>query len=188
MASLEKAWTGSAGLMYYGNLLLFTDKWDVTIEQDIIDISNISAYETVGQLPAPVDYDGNTGNAALIFPKNAPDPLKPYDAKSNAQLSRKQSQYGTARINLDGGMRMATIEISGLCATYQPEQNFFPRVNNYVYIQLSNSIDPTKTVFNFPICIVKEVSLSFDIKNYQRWRMVAVTTGEFDVFPGADPA
>jgi hypothetical protein len=188
MASLEKAWTGSAGLMYYGNLLLFSDRWDVTIAQDIIDISNISAYINALGLPSPEDSAGNGGNPALPFPENQPDPLKPWDRKSTNNIPTKQSQYGTARINLDGGMRMATIEISGLCATYQPDQNYFPRISNYVYIQLSNSIDPTKTVFNFPICIVKEVSLSFDIKNYQRWRMVAVTTGEFDVFPGVDPA
>ena len=188
MASLEKAWTGSAGLMYYGNLLLFSDRWDVTIAQDIIDISNISAYINALGLPSPQDSAGNGGNPALPFPENQPDPLKPWDRKSTNNIPTKQSQYGTARINLDGGMRMATIEISGLCATYQPDQNYFPRVNNYVYIQLSNSIDPAKTVFNFPICIVKEVSLSFDIKNYQRWRMVAVTTSEFDVFPGNNPA
>ena len=66
MASLEKAWTGSAGLMYYGNLLLFSDRWDVTIAQDIIDISNISAYINALGLPSPQDSAGNAGDDSSI--------------------------------------------------------------------------------------------------------------------------
>lgn len=185
MALVDKVWSGSTGLVTYGSTLLFVDSWNVQVSMDTIDITNISIY-TVPNVLRPVDADNNLAPFPnLPFPQNQPDGNLPY-YKKNPDLRRKQTQYGGGRINLDGGLRVAAIQCTGLCASYDPDTNdvYLPRIGNYVYMQFSNSIDVTKTLFNFPICIVKEVTFDFNVKNYSRWTMNAITTGEFDIFPG----
>lgn len=188
MASLEKEWTGAHGLVYYGDTLLYADKWTVQMASDTIDISNISVYKETVLLPLPEDSLGQTGDQTQPFPDNQPDTNLPYQSKAAApnNLARKQSQYGTARLNLAGGMRQANITVSGICATYneEEEENYLPRINNYVWLQFSNDLNINKTLFNFPKCVVKEVNWDFDVKGYMRWTLSAVSTGEFDVFPG----
>lgn len=189
MAIIDQEWCGANGLIYYGNTLLFVDQWSVTIVSDTVDITNISIYPGVNFLPAPLDADNNTGTLNLPFPENQPNPNKPWKRKSNNDPIRKQSQYGGGRINIDSGLRVANITCSGLCGTYDPGtgENVLPRINQYVHMQFSNSVDAAATVFNFPITLVKEVAYEWSVKNYQRWTMQAVSTGEFDVFPGLNP-
>lgn len=173
MPQVEKEWTGSKGLVYYGNTLLYVDTWSVQIITDTIDITTISAYDTPVDL---ADYDL----------QNAEIPV--YEKFQNPNDIRyKQANYGTARENIYGGLRVANITCSGLCATTiadDPFGNFMPRIQNLVYIQFTNSQTPNKTLFNFPTCIVKEVNFEFLVKNYQRWNMTAISSGEFDIFPG----
>lgn len=190
MPVVEEVWTGGAGLVYYGDVLLFSDSWTVNMVMDTIDVTNISIYPNPNPL-LPVDADGKNGPQNLPFPQNQPDPQLPWKRKSNDNILRKAAQYGMGRLRLDGGLRLATITCSGLCATYDPdlEINYMPRMGNYVYMQFTNQTGfPNKTIFNFPIVLVKEVSFEFSVKNYQRWTMIAEATGEFDIFPGANPA
>lgn len=189
MAYLESEWTGAHGIVYYGETLLYVDKWSVQIVSDTVDITNISIYTQPVPLPAPVDANGNpAATPNEPFPNNLPDANLPYQSKANAiqNLPRKQAQYGAARLNLTSGLRVANITCSGLCATYNgdDDENYMPRINNYVYLQFSNDLNINKTLFNFPICLVKNVTFDFDVKNYQRWSVQAISTGEFDVFPG----
>jgi hypothetical protein len=187
---IVQEWVGSNGLIYYGSTLLFVDDYNVQIASDTIDITNISIYELPDPLPSPQDSQGNTGALNLPFPDNLPNTLKPYQKKSTNNRTRKQAQYGAGRLNIDGGLRVATINCSGLCATYNTNlsENYLPRINNYVYMQFSNSIDPAITLFNFPNVLIKNVEFSYNVKNYLRWNFTGVTTGEFDIFPGLQPA
>jgi hypothetical protein len=173
MPQVEQAWTGARGLVYYGNTLLYVDTWSVQIITDTIDITTIAVYDT------PVDlYDYDLQNPELPV-------FEPFDKPNDIRY--KQANYGTARENVYGGLRVANITCSGLCATTIKDDalgNYMPRIQNLVYMQFSNSIQANKTLFNFPTCIVKEVNFEFNIKNYQRWNMTAISTGEFDVFPG----
>ena len=189
MALISQEWTGGAGLIYYGETLLFVDTWSAEIVSDSIDITNISIYTGSLPLPLPVDDQGLEGNPAEPFPKNLPDTKKPYVLKATNNLIRKQTQYGAGRLMIDGGLRVANLQMSGLCASYDEvlEQLPIPRINNYVYVQLTNSIDGAVTLFNFPIVLIQNVTFSYDVKNYQRWTLNGVTSGEFDVFPGILP-
>jgi hypothetical protein len=174
MPAIERVWTGAQGLVYYGETLLYVDQWSVEIVQDIIDISNINQYT----LPVTLDaFDLQNPDFPVWEKFNQP-----------VDLQKKQANYGTAREFIGGGMRNANITCSGLCATNGPLllDHYMPRINNLVYIQFSNSTTPNKTLFNFPTCIVKNVTFEFNVKNYQRWTMQAVTTGEFDIYPGED--
>jgi hypothetical protein len=193
---LVQDFCGANGLVYYGQTLLFVDDWNVNIVSDTIDITNISVYDitdtqNIAPLPPQVDADGIAGDPDLPFPKNLPDPLKPYKLKANFpptdnQYYRKLSQYMTGRLNLDSGLRVANITCSGLCAAYNfdDEENYMPRVGNYTRMQFSNSIDSAVTIFNFPIVFVQKVSFDFNIKNYMRWTLTGISTGDFDMFPG----
>lgn len=188
MAQITNEWTGANGLVYYGDVLLFADNWTAQIVMDTVDITNLSVYEFAGKLPAPLDANNQPGNANLPFPDSLPDTNLPWDRKSIGQ--RKQSQYGAARINIDSGLRVANITCSGLCATYSEliGENVLPRIGNYVYLQFSNAIDEPTTVFNFPKVLIKEVTFEWGIKNYQRWTLTGISTGDFDIFPGTNPA
>lgn len=173
MPQVEQVWTGSKGLVYYGNTLLFVDTWSVQMLTDVIDVSTIDIYDAPVRLS---NYDLQD-NEIPVYEK--------FDAVNDIRY--KQANYGTAREFISGGMRSATINCSGLCATGiadDPFGNYMPRINNLVYLQFTNSVTPEKTLFNFPYCIVKEINFEFSIKNYQRWNMVAQSTGEFDIFPG----
>lgn len=189
MATIDQEWCGANGLIYYGNTLLFVDQWTVTIVSETVDITNISIYPGANALPPPLDADNKVGNINLPFPLNMPDPNRPWKRRSNNDPIRKQSQYGGARVMIDSGLRVANITCSGLCGTYSAEtgENVIPRINQYVHLQFSNSVDAAASVFNFPIALVKEVAFEWSVKNYQRWTMQAVSTGEFDVFPGLNP-
>lgn len=168
MAAIDQAFTGSQGLVYYGSTLIFVDTWSVNIAIDTIDITTIDIYK----LPVPL-------------PKKIGTPLDPYSADQLPNnLEQSQAQYGAARVNIGGGLRVANIVCSGLCAVSDIETNYMPRINNEVYLQFSNSTQPDKTLFNFPVCIVKNVSFEFSVRNYQRWTMNCITNGEFDIFPG----
>lgn len=191
MASIiVQEFTGAAGLVYYGNTLFFIDDWNCEIVSDTIDITNISIFEGTNQLPPPEDSAGNTGDLNLPFPNNLPDTNKPYLKTGAANLTRKQAQYGSARLNIDSGLRQANITCSGLCAAYNADlqENYMPRIGQYVYLQFTNSIDPDISVMNFPKVYIKNVLYNFNIKNYMRWTLVGVTTGEFSIFPGREPA
>jgi hypothetical protein len=186
---IVQEWVGANGLIYYGDTLLFVDDYQVQIVSDSIDITNISIYPSSNPLPPPEDALGATGQLNLPFPDNLPDTDLPFQKKSTNDIPRKQTQYGAGRLNIDGGLRVANITCSGLCATYNEDfrENYIPRINNYCYIQFSNTINPDITVFNFPIVLIKEVSFSYNVKNYLRWTLTGITTGEFDVFPGLQP-
>lgn len=186
---IVQEWVGANGLIMYGSTLLFVDDYTVQLVSDTIDVTTIDVYTTNGILPPPVDSKGQTGDLNLDFPENLPNTKFPYQNKSNNNLQRKQSQYGAARVNTHGGLRVANINCSGLCATYNPDlkENYLPRINNYCYIQFSNIIDPAITLFNFPKVLIKEVNFSYNVKNYLRWTLSGISTGEFDVFPGLDP-
>jgi hypothetical protein len=190
MTFITNEWTGAQGLIYYGNTLLFVDNWSVSIVSDSVDITNISVYPTPGKLPNSLDSDNQPGDDSLPFPLSLPNTNKPWKRKSNNDIPRKQSQYGAGRINIDSGLRVANITCSGLCGNYDPDtgENVIPRINNYVYMQFTNSIDASKTIFNFPRVLIKEVSFDWNVKNYQRWNLTAISTGDFDIFPGTEPA
>lgn len=188
MPYLESEWTGAHGIVYYGDVLLYVDKWSVQIVSDTTDITNISVYKQVIPLPLPVDSNGATGDQQKPFPGNLPDADFPYYEKVTAvnDLARKQSQYGAARLNINSGLRVANVTCSGLCATFNSDdnENYLPRIGNYVYLQFTNDLHSNKTLFNFPITLVKSVTFEFDVKNYMRWTMECISTGEFDIFPG----
>lgn len=173
MPQVEQEWTGAKGLVYYGNTLLYVDNWSVQILVDTIDVTTIAVYDTPVDL---LDYDLQDPELPVYQKFDQPNDIR-----------YKQSNYGTARENISGGLRVANIACTGLCATTiadDPIGNFLPRINNNVYMQFTNSKQGNKTVFNFPNCIVKEVNFEFAIKNYQRWNLSAISTGEFDIFPG----
>lgn len=186
MAYLSKEWTGSEGIVFYGDVPLFVTDWAVKIETDTIDVTNISIYKGPNPLPLQQDYDGNTGPQNLPFPENLPDTDKPWKIKSDDDLARKQSQYMAGRLNIDGGLRQGTITCSGLCASYNlvDDENYIPRTGNYVYMQFQSRNNPEITLFSFPKVYIKNVSFNFDIKDYTRWVLEGITTGDFDVFPG----
>jgi hypothetical protein len=186
---IVQEFTGASGLVYYGNTLLFVDDWSAEIASDTIDITNISIFTETEPLPPQQDYDGNTGDQNLAFPNNLPNTNKPWKKTSDGDVVRKQTQYMAGKLNIDSGLRSANIICSGLCAAYNPdlEENFMPRVGNYVYLQFTNSIDPDITVMNFPKVFIKNVSFNFNIKNYMRWTFEGVSTGDFSIFPGRDP-
>lgn len=190
MPVIDQEWCGSTGLIYYGNTLLFVDNWTVTITSDTVDITNISVYPTPGILPNPLDADNQAGAINEPFPNNLPNTNKPWKRKSNNDIPRKQAQYGVGRLNLSSGLRVANISCTGLCGSYDEDtgENVLPRINNYVYMQFTNSLDPTKTLFNFPKVLIKEVAFEWSVKNYQRFNFAAISTGDFDVFPGTKPA
>lgn len=188
MALLETEWTGGQGLVYYGTTLLFCDSWSVNEKMDVIDITNINIYRTAG------------------FPNGLPpkdnDPDLPYDKKDDAlnKYEKKQAQYGAGRVYQEGNLRVANIQCSGLCASYDPlvAKNFMPRIGNHVYMQFTNNLDSEKTLFNFPDCIVMDVTYELTVRGYQRWNFTAITTlnykedvnvakTDFDIFPGKKP-
>lgn len=195
-AELEECWTGGQGLVYYGDsTLMYADQWSVTMSMDVIDISNIGVYRLGG------------------FPNGLPakdrDPKKPFDRKMNGlgkdaggqgKYEVKQAQYGAGRSFLEGNLRAARITCSGLCSTYDEilKKNRMPRIGNYVYFQFSNEITRSKTIFEFPNCIVNEVTYELAVRGYQRWTLQAVSTvdytalvqqpnTDFDIFPGTEP-
>jgi hypothetical protein len=189
MAVIDQEFCGANGLIYYGSVLLFVDNWSVSITSDTLDVTNISIYDTPNGLPNPFDQNNDVGQLNQPFPKNVPDTDLPWKLKTNNNLGRKQAQYGAARLLIDSGLRVAKITCSGLCGKYDEDtgENVMPRINNYVHMQFSNSIEAAQTLFNFPTCIVTEVVFDWNVRNYQRWTMSATSTGEFDVFPGTKP-
>lgn len=189
MPAIDQEYCGANGLIYYGSTLLFVDNWSASISIDTLDVTNISIYDTPNGLPAPLDENNNPGPANEPFPKNVPDTDLPWKLKTNNNLGRKQAQYGAGRLMIDSGLRTAKIACTGLCGRYDPDtgENVLPRINNYVHMQFTNSVDADQTVFNFPTCIVTEVVFEWSVRNYQRWTMNAVATGEFDIFPGRNP-
>jgi hypothetical protein len=168
MALYQRQYVGKYAVVQYGSRLLNADTYRVAISGEVIDITNISVFDTM-QVRLPPKRVEPTGA------------LQPTDPQNHATYF---ANFGTPTTNLWGGKRSYQVSITG--KTYkQYNENYLPNIGDYVKIVFTDSAPGVGQHPRFICyCIVTNVEFSNEARGYNTWSMTAEGTNGLTSYEG----